>query len=90
MGEWWTKTIEIDGNQILFKRTIDPEGDYQFSLTVHAADFLPDSDDGEVTVKVIKHKKPVTVEEFTRFTDEENARQLIKECVVPFLKYPGA
>lgn len=85
-GEWWAKIIEIDGKQVLARRSVDEHGGYRFKLTVCAVDFLPGSKEGEVSVEILKTRKPLTVSEFTRFTEEENIRKTIEEYIKPLLK----
>ena len=87
MSDWWCKLIEVDGKQVLFKRSLAPlNGIYTVAMTVQASDWLEGSTEGEV-ITTLKHSdKPFTVAEFDA-TTKQNIPELVGSYVKPLLSY---
>lgn len=87
MSDWWCKLVEIDGKQVIFKRSLIPsKGVYKVEMIVQASDWLEGSTEGEATATLYYSSKPFTVSEFDGIT-KQDVPKLVDAYIKPLLYY---
>jgi len=87
MSNWWTKTVELEGKQVVIKRNVDKHNGYVVTIEICAIDFLPDSEEQEVSFTVTRSRKPLGAAEFDKLVEPESIKKIIVEYLIPFLEY---